>query len=87
MVSNLELKADVSYRDNSTIMRRIFEDLTQVTAGQNIISIKVSADYMINQRISAKIFYDQIISRFKTSNAFPTSNINAGISVRLNLGQ
>ncbi|MCH8555105.1 MAG: cell surface protein SprA, partial [Schleiferiaceae bacterium] len=87
VVSNLELKADVSYRDNSTIMRRIFEDLTQVTAGQSIVSIKVSADYMINQRISAKLFYDQIISRFKTSNAFPTSNINAGISVRLNLGQ
>ena len=86
VVSNLELKADVSYRDNSTIIRRIFEDLTQVTAGQNVLSIKVSADYMINQRISAKIFYDQIVSRFKTSNAFPTSNINAGLSVRINLG-
>jgi cell surface protein SprA len=87
VVSNLELKADVSVRDNSTIIRRVFEDLTQVTAGQSVVSIKVSADYMINQRITAKLFYDQIISRFKTSNAFPTSNVNAGIMIRLNLGQ
>ena len=85
--SNLELKADVSIRDNITVVRRIVENLDQVNAGQRIINIKFSADYAISQRITAKLFYDHNISEYKISTAFPTSNINAGISVRLSLGQ
>jgi cell surface protein SprA len=85
--SNLELKLDFSLRDNQTVIRRIFEDLTQVTAGQNVYSIKLSADYQINSRITARLYYDQILSKFKTSNAFPTNNLNTGISIRFNLGQ
>jgi len=87
VVSNLELKADVSIRDNQTIIRRILEDITQVTAGQRIISIKVSADYQLSRRVSTRIFYDQVISTFKTSNAFPTNNIYTGISFRMSLAQ
>lgn len=85
--SNLELKFDFSMRDNQTVIRRIFEDITQVTAGQSIYSIKLSADYQINTRITARFYYDQILSRFKTSNAFPTNNLTTGISIRFNLGQ
>lgn len=85
--SNLELKLDFSLRDNQTVIRRIFEEVTQPTAGQTIYSIKFSGDYQINSRITARLYYDQILSRFKTSNAFPTNNINGGISIRFNLGQ
>jgi cell surface protein SprA len=85
--SNLELKLDFSLRDNQTVIRRIFENINQVTAGQNIYSIKFSADYQINTRITARFYYDQIVSSFKTSNAFPTNNITSGISIRFNLGQ
>lgn len=85
--SNLELKLDFSLRDNQTVIRRIYEELTQVTAGQNVYSIKFSADYQINSRITARFYYDQIVSKFKTSNAFPTNNVTSGISIRFNLGQ
>lgn len=85
--SNMELRADFSYRDNQTVIRRIFEELNQVTAGQSIYSIKLSADYQINSRITASLYYDQILSRFKTSNAFPMNNLNTGVRVRFNLGQ
>jgi len=87
VVSNLELKADIGIRDNQTIIRRILEDITQVTAGQKIITIKISADYQLSRRVSARVFYDQVISTFKTSNAFPTNNIYTGISFRMNLAQ
>ena len=85
VVSNLELKGDVSIRDNQTVMRRVLEEITQVTAGQRIITIKMSADYQLSRRVSARVFYDQVISTFKTSNAFPTNNIYTGLSFRLNL--
>jgi len=85
--SNLELRADFSFRDNQTVIRRIFEELNQVTAGQSIYTIKLSADYQVNTRITASLYYDQILSRFKTSNAFPTNNLNTGVRIRFNLGQ
>ncbi len=86
-VSNLEIKADVGIRDNITIIRRIIEGIDNVTAGQKITTLKLSADYQINTRVNAKLFYDLNSSRFKTTNAYPLTTHQFGISVRLNLGQ
>ncbi len=86
-VSNLELKLDFSIRDNVTIIRRIVEQINQATAGQRITSLQFSADYQLSKRVNSKLFYDMNLSRFKTSNAFPISTHQFGISFRLNLGQ
>ncbi len=83
--SDLNIKVDLSFRKNETVMRRIVEQVSQSTGGTNIISIKVSADYVINERINIKLFYDRIINKPVISNSFPTTNTNAGISLRLTL--
>jgi cell surface protein SprA len=85
--SNLELRFDVSVRDNQTVIRRIVEQLDQVTAGNTITTIKFTADYAISAKVTAQVFYDQIISTYRTSNAFPTSNTNVGVNIRINLAQ
>jgi cell surface protein SprA len=79
------MKVDLSFRKNETIIRRIVEGVSQSTGGTNIISIKVSADYVINERINIRLFYDRIINKPVVSNSFPTTNTNAGISLRLTL--
>lgn len=86
-VSNLELRADLGIRDNVTVIRRIAEGVSQATAGQTVTTLKLSADYQISQRIQTKLFYDLNQSTFKTSNAFPLTTHQFGISVRLNLGR
>lgn len=83
--SDLNLKADVSFRKNITTMRRIVEEVSQPTGGTDIISIKVSADYVISERISIRLFYDRIMNKPVISTSFPTTNTNAGISLRLSL--
>ncbi|MGB3947457.1 MAG: cell surface protein SprA, partial [Bacteroidia bacterium] len=83
--SDLNLKADLSFRKNVTIIRRIVEEVSQATGGTNIISIKLSADYVISERINVRLFYDRIINKPVVSNSFPTSNTNAGLSLRLTL--
>jgi cell surface protein SprA len=85
-VSNLELKLDFGIRENLTVIRRIIEDVDQVTAGQTIYTLKFSADYQISKRVLAKIFYDMNLSRYEVSNAYPIDTHQFGISVRLNLG-
>lgn len=85
--SNLELRADVSLRNNVTIIRKILEDVVQPTAGQRVTSVKLSADYQISSRVQAKLFYNLNATDFQTSQAYPLTTNQFGISVRLNLGR
>jgi len=74
-------------RDNATVIRKIQEQQNQVTAGQNIISIKTSADYVINQRLNVRAFYERVINTPVISTSFPSTNTNMGISLRFTLAQ
>ncbi|MCK5781642.1 MAG: cell surface protein SprA [Flavobacteriales bacterium] len=84
--SDLNLKIDMSYRMNRTFIRDLSEDNTQVTGGQNMTSIKASADYALSKRLSLKLYYDQNLTKYALSTAFPTSNARFGFSTRFNLG-
>ena len=83
---DINLKADFSIRDNSTIIRSIDIENNQVTGGQKLVSFKFLADYALNKNLLASFFYDHNSSRFLISTTFPRKSINAGISVRYTLG-
>ena len=83
--SDLDLRADVSIRNNKTIIRRIEEESNQPTSGQSLITLKFSADYVVNNRINLKVFYDQVVTDYVVSSSFPTSNTNIGVSLRFTL--
>jgi cell surface protein SprA len=85
--SDLNLRVDLSLRENVTVIRKIQEEQNQPTAGQNIISIKTSADYVINQRLNVRAFYERVINTPVISTSFPSSNTNAGVSLRFTLAQ
>ncbi len=83
--SDLNLKADFSIRQNLTMLRKVAEGITQPTAGQTIYSLKLSADYMITTRITARLFFDKLITNPRVSTSFRSSNTNAGVSFRFSL--
>lgn len=83
---DLNLKADVSLRDNITIIRNLDIDNNQITSGQNLLSIKFTADYALSQSLNALFFYDHSFSQFAVSTAFPQTTINAGFTLRYNFG-
>ncbi|MEO8068882.1 MAG: cell surface protein SprA [Flavobacteriales bacterium] len=85
--SDLNLRIDLSLRENNTVIRKMQEDQNQVTAGQNITSIKCSADYVINQKLNVRAFYEKVINKPVISTSFPSSNTNIGISLRFTLTQ
>jgi cell surface protein SprA len=58
-----------------------------VTAGQDIISIKTSADYVIDQRLNVRAFYERVINNPVISTSFPSANTNLGVSLRFTLAQ
>ena len=83
---DLNLKADLSVRDNVTIIRNLDIDNNQITSGQDLWSIKFSADYALSKNLNALFFYDHSFSQFKVSTAFPQTTINAGFTIRYNFG-
>lgn len=83
--SDLNFKLDLSYRKNMTIIRRIVDEISTPTGGQNIITLKTALDYQLTQAINLRFFYDWIHTKPQTSNSFPTANTNAGFSLRFNL--
>ena len=85
--SDLNLKADFSVRQNKTTLRKLVENMDQVSAGGQIISINVSADYQISEKFNIRLFYDHIINNPYVSSQYPNSNINGGLSLRFTLAQ
>jgi len=83
--SDLNLRADFSIRKNKTVLRKLVENFDQISAGQRIISINLSADYNISQNFMVRVFYDQIITNPFVSSVFPNANTNAGFSLRFTL--
>lgn len=84
--SDLNMRADLSMRDSKTTLTNILIDDSQVTGGQKIFSLKLSADYNMSQNLNLKFFYDQMMTKYKISTAFPLSTIRAGITATLTFG-
>lgn len=83
--SDLNIKIDLSYRRNVSVIRRIVDEISTPTGGTNIITLRSAIDYQLTQNINLRIFYDWIRTTPQTSASFPTSNVNAGFSLRINL--
>ncbi len=83
---DLNIRADLSLRDNITIIRNLDIENNQITAGQELWSIKLNADYALSKSLNAIFFYDHSFSQFKVSTAFPQTTINAGFTIRYNFG-
>ena len=78
--SDLNIRGDFQLRDNRTRISNILLDDSQVTGGQKLFTIKLSADYNLNKNVNLKVFYDQMMTKYKISTAFPLSTIRAGVS-------
>ncbi len=83
---DVNLRADVSLRDNITIVRSVDFDNDQISGGQKLFSIKLSADYRLNSNLTASFYYNHQTSRYKISTTFPRQSINAGFNFIYNLG-
>ena len=72
--SDLNVKLDVSYRRNLSVIRNIVKEFSTPTGGTDIITLRSSADYSITQNITIRLFYDWIRNKPQTTASFPTSN-------------
>lgn len=82
--SDLNLRLDVSVKSTSLTLLQIDEG-GQTTTGGLITAIKLSGDYKVSDKVTARIFYDQTINTPYIQSSFPTSTSKGGISIRFTL--
>jgi cell surface protein SprA len=88
MTSDLNLMADLSIRDNRTMIRKLaVENLDQATAGQRVFKINITLDYALSNQFNLRLFFDRVMNTPIVSLSYPTANTNIGFSVRFTLAQ
>ncbi len=84
--SDINIKADFSLRQSQTIVRYLDYDNNQLAGGQNLWSVKLTADYSFSKNLTAIFFYDHSFSKAVISTSFPITNIRTGFTMRYNFG-
>jgi cell surface protein SprA len=84
--SDINIKLDFSYRVNKTIVRYLDYDNNQIGGGQDIWTLRLTADYYFSRNLSAIFFYDHSYSQPVISTSFPLTNIRTGFTLRYNFG-
>ncbi|HRF17954.1 MAG TPA: hypothetical protein PK977_07290, partial [Chitinophagaceae bacterium] len=87
MDNDVTIRVDFSLRDDATANSKLDQRTAFGTAGQKVIRIAPSIDYVVNNRVSMKLFFEQNRNIPKISNAFPITNTRAGLQVRVSLTQ
>jgi cell surface protein SprA len=85
--SDLNVRLDLSIRDNKTLARKLVEDVNQPVVGQKVFTIGATADYILSDRFNLSIFVDHTRNNPFVANTFPTSNTNFGFSLKFTLVQ
>jgi cell surface protein SprA len=85
--NDVTIRMDFSLRDDATANSKLDQKTSFGTAGQKVIRIAPSIDYIVNNRINIKLYFEQNRTIPKISNAFPITNTRAGIQVRISLTQ
>ena len=83
--NDLTLRGDISWRDIKNLIREIDKDDVQPTSGQNVFSLKFSADYVLSKSVNIRLFYDRMLNKPLISSSFTTGTSNFGVAFRFTL--
>lgn len=84
--SDINIKADLTYRDSQTIVRYLDYDNNQLGGGQNIWTLNTTADYSLSKNLTIIFYYNHSFSKPVISTSFPLTNIRSGFTFRYNFG-
>ena len=85
--NDVTFKLDLSIRDDATANSKLDQNTSFGTAGQKVISIHPTIDYVINSRIRATFFFQQDRTIPKIATTAPITNTRAGLQLTISLAQ
>ena len=85
--NDVTFRFDFSLRDDATANSKLDQNTAFGTAGQKVIRIAPSIDYVLNSRVNVKLYFEQNRIEPKISTAFPVTNTRGGVQIRISLAQ
>jgi cell surface protein SprA len=83
--NDVTFRFDFTLRDDATANSKLDQNTAFGTAGQKVVRIAPSIDYVLNSRVNIKLFYEQNRVIPKISSSFPVTNTRAGLQIRVAL--
>ena len=84
--NDINIRADFSFKNSSSICRSIDKGTTQATSGNKSFNYSVTADYAYSKMLTFSVYFDRqkIIPLISTS-SFPTATTDFGVSMKFSL--
>jgi len=82
---DLNLKCDVTYRNQTALLRKIEDAYTEATSGNKAINIRLNADYQFSKMLSLKLYWQKQINKPLISTSYPTINTDFGLTMSFSL--
>jgi cell surface protein SprA len=85
--NDVNFRMDFAIRDDATSNSRLDQNNAFSTGGQKVVTIQPSVDYVLNNRVNIKFYFDQrrVIPYISTS--APITTTRAGVQLRVSLAQ
>lgn len=85
--NELAVKFDFSYRNDKTVNHILDQQQSVATRGMKTIRIAPSIDYIINNRLTVRLFFDYSRTIPAVSTSYPITNTKGGVTIRFSLAQ
>lgn len=85
--NDLNIKVDVSVRDDKTNNNYLAQNLSVVTRGQKVITISPSVNYIVSDKLTLRFFFDRRRSIPYITSSFPITTTRAGVTFRFIFAQ
>ncbi|MBS1739669.1 MAG: cell surface protein SprA [Bacteroidetes bacterium] len=85
--NDLNVKMDIGVREDRTTNNYLAQNTSITSRGQRVITISPSIDYIVNERLTIRLFYDRRQTIPFVSSSFPMTTTRAGITLRFIFAQ
>ncbi|MBR3884691.1 MAG: cell surface protein SprA [Bacteroidaceae bacterium] len=84
--NDLNIRADFSYKNMTSLVRSIDKGTTQATNGTKSFNYSLSADYTYSKMLTFSFYFDrQATIPLISTNSYPTTTTDFGVSMRFSL--
>lgn len=80
--SDVVLQLNLTYNSNMTNIRKINQNISQISAGSEVWMVELSGEYALTTNLSLRAFFQTNINTPYISNAYPNSTTKGGLTVR-----
>ncbi len=80
--SDVVVSLNLTYTDNMTNIRKINQNLSQISSGSSVWMAELNGEYALTQSLTVKAFFQTNINTPYISNTYPNSTTKGGFSVR-----